>query len=68
MPAPARRGHEFRRAAREVRVGGRDLARLAAGDGKPLFACHGDGSRDTGRQFLSARAAFAVGAVREAAR
>lgn len=76
MSAPTRHGHEFSHDAPEVRVGGCDLARLAAEYGTPLYAYDEDGLRDTCRQFLSAfRAqwpqaevayackAFAVGAM-----
>jgi len=76
MAAPTRRGCELSEGAREVQVGGCDLARLAAEYGTPLYAYDEDGLRDTCRQFLSAfRAqwpqaevayackAFAVGAM-----
>ncbi|HVB45331.1 MAG TPA: diaminopimelate decarboxylase [Streptosporangiaceae bacterium] len=76
MAAPTRHGREFSEGAHEVRVGGCDLARLAAEYGTPLYAYDEDGLRDTCRQFLSAfRAqwpqaevayackAFAVGAM-----
>lgn len=76
MPASKGGGHEISEDAREVRVGGCDLARLAAEYGTPLYAYDEDGLRSTCRQFLSAfRAqwpqaevayackAFAVGAM-----
>lgn len=75
MSAPTSDG-QHRGGAREIRVGGCDLARLAAEYGTPLYAYDEDGLRDTCRQFLSAfRAqwpqaevayackAFAVGAM-----
>src|SRR5258708_24716029 len=76
MPVPTRHAHESSEGAHEVRVGGCDLAGLAAQYGTPLYAYDEDGLRDTCRQFLSAfRAqwpqaevayackAFAVGAM-----
>jgi diaminopimelate decarboxylase len=53
MPASTGPGQEFGAGAREFRVGGCDLTRLAAEHGTPLYVYDEDGLRDTCRQFLS---------------